>query len=261
MAVREPAFQALRREKLSEQISRQLLAAITSGFYREGDRLPPERDLAEMFQASRVAVREALMSLAAKGILNAAQGRGSTINPRAQWNVLDAGLFMLENGELAFDQLNEVRRILEPEMAALAAERATPAVIEALAAYFTRPLAENVEQHVEDDTSFHLAIAQATQNTVLLILMSSITDLLRESRRRTFRVAGELQRAWECHREVYMAIAAHDPTAAREAMTRHMDQVRQATARYQTSMPATHQPERTSMTAEPQHPRQMVEKS
>ena len=126
MTAREPAFQALRREKLSEQISRQLLTAITSGYYREGDRLPPERDLAEMFQASRVAVREALMSLAAKGILNAAQGRGSTINPRAQWNVLDAGLFMLENGELAFDQLNEVRRILDPEMAALAAERATP---------------------------------------------------------------------------------------------------------------------------------------
>ena len=69
MPTREPAFQALRRERLSEQISRQLLAAITSDHYREGDRLPPERDLADIFQASRVAVREALMALATKGSL------------------------------------------------------------------------------------------------------------------------------------------------------------------------------------------------
>lgn len=234
MPTREPAFQALRREKLSEQISRQLLAAITSDYYREGDRLPPERDLAEMFQASRVAVREALMTLAAKGILTVEQGRGSTVNPRAQWNVLDAGLFMLQNGQLAFDQLNEVRQILEPEMAALAAERATPEHLQAIAACITHPVPDSVEQHVEYDTSFHLAIAQATHNTVLLILMSSITDLLRESRRRTFQVEGELERAWACHREVYAAIAAHDPEEARRSMAEHMDQVRQATHRYQT---------------------------
>lgn len=232
MPTREHAFQALRREKLSEQISRQLLAAITSDYYREGDRLPPERDLADMFQASRVAVREALMTLAAKGILTVEQGRGSTVNPRAQWNVLDAGLFMLQNGELAFDQLNEARQILEPEMAALAAVHATPEQLQAMAACITHPVPDSVDQHVEYDTSFHLAIAQATHNTVLLILMSSITDLLRESRRRTFQVKGELERAWECHREVYAAIAAHDPARAREAMAEHMQQVRQATDRY-----------------------------
>ncbi|MFZ1238182.1 MAG: FadR/GntR family transcriptional regulator [Anaerolineae bacterium] len=233
MTTREPAFRALRREKLSEQISRQLLSAITQGYYAEGNRLPPERDLADMFQTSRVAVREALMTLAAKGILNVEHGRGSTVNPRTHWNVLDAGLFMLQNGELAFEQLNEVRTILEPEMAALAAERATPAGLTAMAALIAQPHAENVEEHVEFDTSFHLEIAKASQNTVLLILMSSITDLLRESRRRTFQVAGELERAWECHRQVYDAIAAHDPVAARQAMADHMVQVREATARYQ----------------------------
>ncbi|MFZ1630196.1 MAG: FCD domain-containing protein, partial [Anaerolineae bacterium] len=67
----------------------------------------------------------------------------------------------------------------------------------------------------------------------LLILMSSITDLLRESRRRTFQVAGELERAWECPRQVYDAIDAPDPVAARQAMADHMVQVREATARYQ----------------------------
>ncbi len=237
MPTREPAFQALRREKLSEQISRQLLAAITSDYYREGDRLPPERDLADMFQASRVAVREALMALATKGILTVEQGRGSTVNPRSQWNVLDAGLFMLQNGELAFDQLNEVRRVLEPEMAAMAAQRATPELLQEMAAFMTHPAPDSVEQHVEYDTSFHLAIAQATQNTVLLILMSSITELLRESRRRTFRVEGELERAWECHRQIYAAIAAHDPDDARRAMAEHMEQVRQATGRYQSGAP------------------------
>ncbi|QLQ08607.1 MAG: FadR family transcriptional regulator [Anaerolineae bacterium] len=109
---------------MSEQISRQLLAAITSDHYREGDRLPPERDLADMFQASRVAVREALMSLAAKGILTVEQGRGSTVNPRPVECARCRPVHAAER-RAGFRPANEVRQILEPEMAALAA-RATP---------------------------------------------------------------------------------------------------------------------------------------
>ena len=232
MSTQEPAFQSLRRENLSEQISRQLLVAIAQGYYVAGDRLPPERELAERFQASRVAVREAIKLLSAKGIMTAVQGRGTTINPREQWNVLDPELFMLQSGEIAFEQLNEMRRIFEPEMAALAAERATVESIEIMRAYIEHPLEDEVEQHVDYDTGFHLEIAKATQNTVLLIVMSSITALLRESRRRTFLVPNEIEHSRACHREIFEAIERHDPHEARLAMAHHMEQVQRAIARY-----------------------------
>lgn len=230
--MQEPEFKSLRRENLSQQISQQLLAAIAQGYYEIGDRLPPERELAERFGASRVAVREAIKLLSSKGILTAVQGRGTTINPREKWNALDPELLMLENGAITFDQLNELRSIFEPEVAALAAERATPESIELMRAYIDHPLEDDMEQHVEYDTGFHLEIVKAAQNTVLLIVMSSITSLLSESRRRTYQVPAELEHSRACHREIFEAIERHAPNEARAAMAKHMEQVKAAINRY-----------------------------
>lgn len=218
-------FQVVRSAKLSDQISRQLLAAIFSGRYRPGSQLPPERDLAAMFKTSRVAVREALGSLIAKGILSTRQGSGTTINPIEQWNTLDADILLLRDGDQTLDQLHEVRRIIEPELAALAAQRATPEEIENLRALADLPLDDSIEQHIERDTNFHVAISRATKNTVLQIVLSSISDLLRESRRRSFLVPGELAAARDWHRIVFEAIEQHDAEAARRAMLEHMGQV------------------------------------
>jgi GntR family transcriptional repressor for pyruvate dehydrogenase complex len=225
-------FRSVQSEKLSEQISRQILETIVAGHYQPGDRLPSERDLADTFKTSRVVVREALGALVANGILSVRHGSGTTVNSIDDWNTLDAEVLMLMHGDEVFDQLSQLRSILEPELAALAAENIDPEALEALRIKSVLPDEDTMEQHVERDTEFHLAIAKATGNPVLLIVMSSITELLRECRRRTFAVPGELPKARAWHKAVFEAIEKRDAEAAREAMAKHMLQVHDGLQEY-----------------------------
>lgn len=227
-------FQGVQYKKLGAQISRQLVEAIASGQYKPGDQLPPERELAVMFETSRVAVRDALGALIAKGILSSRQGSGTTVNTVEQWNTLDPEILMLRDGDSTFDQLQEVRRIIEPELCALAAERITDEEIEALRALSDLPLTDTIDQHVERDTNFHLMIARITKNTVLQIVLSSISDLLKAGRRRSFLVPGELAAAREWHKKIFSAIANHDVEGARRAMVEHMGQVQRSLEGYKT---------------------------
>jgi len=230
----EHQFQIVRNTSLSAQISQQLVESIVAGRYKPGEQLPPERDLAVMFSTSRVAVREALGALIAKGILSTRQGSGTTVNSTEQWNTLDPVILMLRDGDNTFDQLQEVRRIIEPELCALAAERITPEELEILRPLSNLPLDDTIEQHIERDTSFHVAIARATKNTVLQIVLSSISDILRESRRRSFLVPGELAAARDWHKVIFAAIERHDVVGARQAMVEHMGQVRRSLDGYKT---------------------------
>jgi GntR family transcriptional regulator, transcriptional repressor for pyruvate dehydrogenase complex len=225
-------FQVVRNNKLSSQISVQLVESIFSGRFKPGDQLPPERDLALMFETSRVVVREALGTLLAKGVTSTRQGSGTTVNPIDQWNTLDPVILMLRDGDDTFDQLHEVRRIIEPELCALAAERITPEELEVLRPLSELRLDDTIEVHIDRDTSFHMAIARATKNTVLQIVMSSISDLLRESRRRSYIMPGEVADAREWHRRIFAAIEGHNAAAARQAMVEHMSQVRHALNAY-----------------------------
>lgn len=237
----EHQFQVVQNTSLSAQISLQLVEAIFAGRYKPGDRLPPERDLAVMFQTSRVAVREALGGLIAKGILSTRQGSGSTVNSIEHWNTLDPVILMLRDGDDTLEQLQEVRRIIEPELGALAAERITPQELEALRPLAELPLSDTIDQHIEHDTSFHIAIGRATKNTVLQIVMSSISDLLRESRRRSFLVPGELAAAREWHQIIFAAIERHDAEGARQSMVEHMSQVRRSLNGYKTISQEKHE--------------------
>ena len=225
-------FQIVHNDKLSDQISRQLVEAIFSGRYKPGDQLPTERDLAGLFEVSRVVVREALVALLSKGVLSTRQGSGTTVNPLEQWNTLDPMIMMLRDGDDTFDQLQEVRRIIEPELCALAAERISPEEIETLRPQSVLQLNDTIEQHIDHDTSFHMAIARATKNTVLQIVMSSISDLLRESRRRSYVNPQEASEAREWHEKIFSAIERHDVAGARQAMVGHMSQVKRALEEY-----------------------------
>ncbi len=227
-----PLFHTVQSERLSEQISRQLLETMTAGHYQPGDQLPSERDLAEMFGVSRAAVREALRSLSSKGIISIRQGRGTTVNPVEEWNSLDPDVLMLMHGDEVFAQLIELRQIIEPELAALAARNITPEELEELRLASQLPEQDTIEEHVERDTAFHLLIAKASRNQVLLIVLTSISPLLNESRRRTFVVTGELAKARTWHQAIFEAIAAGDAEASRDAMANHMKQVEDGLAHF-----------------------------
>jgi GntR family transcriptional regulator, transcriptional repressor for pyruvate dehydrogenase complex len=221
-------FHSVQSEKLSEQVTRQLVKALAEGRYRPGELLPSERDLAVRFSASRIVIREALTSLAARGIVTVRHGRGTIVNPIHEWNTLDPQLLLLVYGDDILPQLVEVRSVIEPELAALAAERITDPELAELSAMVDLPTYDTMEEHVDHDTRFHLCIARSAHNAVLMTMLSSISELLRESRRRSFLAPGHLVEAAHWHRRVFHAIEHHNASAARSAMAEHIEQVRRS---------------------------------
>lgn len=232
MSFNAPGFQSVQNRKLFDQINQQILKTIVSGQYGAGDLLPTERDLAEIFGVSRIVVREAMGALVAKGIVSVKHGRGTIVNPIGEWSTLDPEVLALLYGDGLFEKLIQVRKILEPELSALAAESITDEELEQLSRLSDLPESDTIDKHVERDINFHLMIARATHNPILLIVLSSISELLRESRRRTFVVPGELAKARQWHKTIFEAIQAHNPDAAREAMASHIQQVKDGLERF-----------------------------
>jgi len=225
-----PAYKTVRAERLYEQIVSQIEQRILAGELKVGDRLPTERDLCAQFGVSRTAVREAITSLAEKGLVDVQPGRGTFVTSgtsRAMRHSLDLALKF--GGSDAVRDLVEVREIFEPEIAALAAARAQAAHIAALGETVTAMDAalDDAPAFIEADLDFHLMLAEATDNPLILALIDPIVALLREQRSQTFRVNGGAQRGQFHHKRILDAVTRHDPVAARVAMHDHLRQVRQ----------------------------------
>lgn len=216
--------------RLYEQIVEQIEERILSGELRDGDRLPTERELAEQFEVSRTAVREAINALVQRGLVEAHPGRGTFIRygtSRAVRHSLGLMMRIGQAGKLA--NLVEIREILEPEIAALAARRATKQQIAAIqeAVGAMDAALDDADAFIEADDQFHLALAEGTQNPLILTLLDPIVELLHEQRKRISLVNGGLERGQYHHKRILKAIVHHDPEAAREAMRAHLRQVRE----------------------------------
>lgn len=222
-------MQSLRRFEL---IVGQIEQRILNGELHGGDRLPTEHDLAEQFQVSLTAVREALKILAQKGLVEMRPGRGTTVIERTN-EVLQSSLALMMKLHLSevggMQSLMEVREILEVEIAGLAATRATEQEMSAMREA-VRVMDENLhdaDAFVAADNQFHEALAQATQNALLLILIKSIVNLLSEQRKQIFTTAGGPQRGQIYHKQLLKSVGEHNPVAARAAMDAHLQQVRE----------------------------------
>jgi GntR family transcriptional repressor for pyruvate dehydrogenase complex len=216
-------------ERLYEQIVSQIEQRIVAGELKAGDQLPSEYELAKQFAVSRTAVREAIKTLREKRLVEIRPGRGTFIingMPDAMRHSL--GLLMRFGSVNGFSNLVEVREILEPEIAALAATRITEEYIAGMreALEIMETALDNVEVFAEADLDFHLALAEATQNPIIPVLVDSIIDLLREQRKRIGFVNGGLQRGQSHHKKILDAVIRRDPQAARQAMQDHLEQVR-----------------------------------
>jgi len=219
----------IQTERLYEQIVVQIENRIMTGQLKLGEQLPAERELAEQFAVSRTAVREAVKILREKGLIEIRPGRGTFVRNGTTGAVRQSlGLLMKFESGKDLVNLVEVRELLEPEIAALAATRISDEYISAMAeAIQTMDTAlENVDVFVEADLDFHLALAEGTQNPIIPILMDSIIELLREQRKRTGLADGGLGRGQTHHKKIMAAILQRDPQAARQAMQDHMQQVR-----------------------------------
>ena len=218
--------------KVFERVAAQIEKRILDGELRSGDRLPTERALAEQFQVSRTAVREAMKILAQKGLVDMRPGRGTIVIDGAH-EAMEHSIGLLMRMKMSeatgSDDLVEVRRIFETEIAALAAARATEKDIAAMreAIRVMDESLNDADAFIIADNCFHEALAQATQNALILILLNSIVNLLSEQRKQIFEVEGGPQRGQMHHRRILDSIIRRDPESARTAMTSHLMQVRE----------------------------------
>ncbi len=236
-------FAPVRRleSKLSSRIAEQIQALIAARRLKEGDRLPPEAELAGLLRVSRPSLREALKTLAAVGLLEIRHGQGTFVKSGDVDRALDRATSAWFEGHGTGRHLMEIRQVLEPPAAAWAAERATPEERLALADVVSRMQMVRpddpalVETLQGLDTELHHRIAVATHNPLLVRVMRSLLDLLSESRKRSLHIPGQGLKSVRYHAAVARAIARQDPQEAVRAMRQHLDDVRRAVTRRQGS--------------------------
>src|SRR5579871_713289 len=222
-------YKLVRTSRLYEQIVQQIEESIVKGDLKPGDQLPAERELAQRFGVSRTAVREAVKALREKGLVEAYSGKGTFITDGTTQAVRQSFDLMVKIGQPeGSSHLAEVRAILEPEIAALAATRIQEpelATMREAVAVMDRS-GQDPQAYIEADLDFHLALAEGAANPLILSLLDSIVALLREQRLRIFRVPGGPDRGQIHHKRILEAVERHDSERARQAMKAHLIQVR-----------------------------------
>jgi GntR family transcriptional repressor for pyruvate dehydrogenase complex len=227
-------YKIVRSSRLYEQIVQQVEESIHKGAMKPGDQLPPERELAQQFGVSRTAVREAVKALREKGLVEAYPGRGTFITDGTSYSMRQSLDRMLRVGQAEGSGfLAEVREILEPEIAGMAATRADADDLASMREQI-RTMDEarkDPDAFIEADLDFHLTLAEAAANPIILSLIDSIVGLLREQRMSIFQVDGGPERGQYHHKKILEAIEHKDPAGAREAMKAHLRQVREDSQR------------------------------
>ena len=221
-----PILQEIKKTRVSEDIIAQLKGLIAEGKLRSGDRLPSERDLSEQFKVSRASVREAVRALESIGLLEARQGQGTYVTTSVEALVQPLA-HAIAREENAIIEVFEVRRLLEPQLAALAAARATASDLEELAETLEQQARQVAEggTGAEMDTAFHSALARAAKNTLLLRLNDTLVDCLRDSRRRSLETPERPRRSLAGHQAILRALRARDAEAAQRAMLNHLEEI------------------------------------
>lgn len=224
----KPVYRAVKTSRLYEQIVQQVEESILNGQLKPGDQLPAERDLAQSFGVSRTAVREAVRTLREKGLVEPFSGRGTFVtNGTSQAIRQSLDLMIRVNRQEGSAHLAELRLVLEPEIAGLAASRIEGQLLGTMretVATMDQNLHDR-EAYIEADLDFHLALAEAAGNPLILSLLDSIVGLLREQRSRIFEVEGGPERGQHHHKRILAAVEQRKSEAAREAMRAHLQQV------------------------------------
>ncbi|MCU0244974.1 MAG: FadR family transcriptional regulator [Bryobacter sp.] len=223
-----PRFRSLQSKNgLVDRVVSALEGKIIQGKLAVGTRLPPERQLAEQLGVSRTALREAVRILVSRGLLETRHGIGTTVRMPTRDQVVGPLSLLLRTGvqPVSVEHLHQVRSILEVENAGNAASAATiedVARLRALCAEMLESFAD-ADVFAEKDAEFHRAIAAATHNPLLSVLLDSLQDLMAEVRHLVAARPHLPERVMPTHVEVVDAIAARDAAAARDAMRRHLE--------------------------------------
>jgi DNA-binding FadR family transcriptional regulator len=208
---------------LHGQVVNELGRRVVSGGYPAGALLPNEEQLCQGLQVSRTALREAIKVLAAKGLLEARPRIGTRVRPRDQWNLLDPDILAWRCATGAdaefLRHLTELREIIEPAAASLAANSRTPEQLAAIGAALNNMRdATAIAQWVEADLAFHTAVLRATNNPLLMPLAAIIGSALESLLGVTARSATDFKRGLPDHQKVFEAIESGDAQSALHRM-------------------------------------------
>jgi GntR family transcriptional repressor for pyruvate dehydrogenase complex len=223
-------YQPVERRKVYAQIAEQLIGQIGSRRLKPGDVLPPERELTQTFGVGRSSIREALRMLESQGVIAPANGGTFVVADAA--NPLESSLRLLFalDERAGMHDLFELRRIIECEAAALAADRRgdqhlaeMDAAIAEMAASLEGP--GRGEAFIEADLRFHLALAGATGNRLVLHSMHAVRDVLRRALGTVFHIPQSPESAVVEHRAIRAAVAAGEADRARDEMRAHLARV------------------------------------
>jgi GntR family transcriptional repressor for pyruvate dehydrogenase complex len=230
-------FKSVNEEKktFSKKVVEHIKELIITGQLQSGDKLPPERELAEMMNVSRPTIREAFKILSAMGFLDIRHGHGVFVADRSVRIDNLASFLFLQTDSIR--ELFEVRKMIETETAAWAAKRGTPEFLEQISLktkeIYHRVVLNNEfadkesrDQFLsESDQEFHLMVAEAAGNEVVMRIMNNLIDLLRESRMQTMKIPGRLVQSLKEHIHIAEALVARNSKLARSSMFDHLSSV------------------------------------
>ena len=213
------------RTTLTADICRKMVSHLIRGDWRSGERIPAERELCQKLGVGRASLREALKALEIMGMIETRLGDGTYVCKRSDFFSRPLLWAIASSSEAEANELVEARRLIEVELAGLAAERATAENVQQLGKYLDRmencigsPL-----EFVQSDIAFHLAIGQSAHNSILMNALHLIRNLLQQWISSSLSIEGVSEKALEQHKQIFLAIAKKNSSAARSAMEHHLN--------------------------------------
>lgn len=233
--MKQAILQPIKRPKLSEQVEREIKNLIFHNELKVGDKLAPEKELAEQLQVGRRSVREALQSLKKMGLIEIYHGKGAFVSRIRLDNYLESLAesinFRLHEEKTVLLQLLEVRKLLEAGIASLSATRATSqdfkAMEKALRQQKKAIEMKDLELFNVTDLDFHNAVVKGSQNAILVSVYNAFSNLMLESRRRTNKIPGVAEESLKDHQKIFLAIKSGNGKLAHRDMFTHIDKIEQ----------------------------------
>ena len=223
-------FREIAPVRLYESVIEQIMELIKNNELKPGDKLPPERELAEKLSISRGSLREAFRVLESRGFIKSKPGGGRYIREIRKNVHNDTENIILSLEKSSILELLEAREMFEVKIAKIAAQKATPEDIELIEKALNKINEEEGlkdDKKMESDTEFHLAIASASHNFVFVNIIKLHLDLLKETREKTWKIPGRREEQQEEHQTIFQAIKEHDSKKAGEAILKHLKNVRE----------------------------------
>jgi GntR family transcriptional repressor for pyruvate dehydrogenase complex len=220
-------LKAVEKKRAYEDIVKQIRGLIEKGRLKRGDQLPAERELTETFKVSRATVREAILSLEATNLVQRRQGDGTYVIASSEEALVQPLASALFHEKDDIIDIFSIRKIIEPEVAQLASEHATPEEIQELERILEVQRAEVTGggNPVQTDTEFHHLLARMAKNRVMERLLLALFDLLERTREKYLQSEERAGRSLQGHQAILTAIKNGNGPGARQAMRRHLAEV------------------------------------